>query len=215
MLERGLSFGGLAVTSEIDICNLALLRLGTRSSVASFSEGSVEANACARVYGLLRDMLLSSHPWSFATRRVELADLGQPPPQWQYRYAYPSDCLHIRQLHDPRGGRNVPVFLIASDLDDLGNPIKVVLCNLPAAQMTYTVRMEAVEMFPPHFVEALAWMIAAELANALTGDDALSTNAMQMAAAAVNASKVNDANENAAAQEHLPDWVMVRGFVHT
>ena len=202
------------MTSEIDICNLALLRLGTRSSIASFSEGSVEANACARIYGLLRDMLLSSHPWTFATRRVELASLGRPPPQWHCRYAYPSDCLHIRQLHPPKGEHKVPPFLIAGDVDDLGNPIKVILCNVPAAQLTYTARMEATDMFPSHFIEALAWMIAAELANALTGDDALSANTMQMATSAVNASKVNDANENATPQEHLPDWVMVRGYVH-
>ena len=200
------------MTSEIDICNLALLRLGTRSSIASFTEGSVEANACAQVYGLLRDMLLASHQWSFATHRVILADLGHPPDGWKHRYAYPTTCLRARMIRPPDGHHNVVRFDVSGDVDADGNPIRVILCDVPRAELIYTQRLIAPDLYPPHFIEALSWMIAAELANALSSNDALTQSTMQMAAQAISTSKANDANETPVPQEHVPDWIAVRGF---
>lgn len=207
------------MTSDIDICNLALLRLGTRSSIASFSEGSVEANACARVYALLRDMLLASHQWSFATHRVILADLGHPLDGWAFRYAYPSDCLRARMIRPPRmelseTSRNVPPFEVSGDVNDQGQAIKVILCNIPRAELIYTARLYSPDLFPPHFIEALSWIIAAELANALSGDDGLAQSTLQMATQAISACKCVDANESPVAQDHMPDWITVRGFAH-
>ena len=202
------------MTSEIDICNLALLRLGTRSSITALTEGSVEANACSLVYFLLRDTLLAAHPWNFATRRVGLADLGAPPDQWRHRYAYPSDCLHARTIQPPQGHVNVVPFEVSGDVDAGGNAIKVILCDVPAAELVYTAKITTPLLFPPHFIEALSWMIAAELANALSGDDNLAQNAMQMATQAITAGRANDANEASRPQDHIPDWITVRGVVH-
>ena len=202
------------MTSEVDICNLALLRLGTRSSLSSFTEGSVEANACAQVYALMRDMLLASHQWDFATRRVGLADLGSPPVPWDYRYAYPVDCLRARSIRSGARTRKVTIFEISGDVDADGNPIKVILCNLAQAELTYTAQIVTPDLFPPHFVEALSWMVAAEISTALSSNDALTQYAMQMAAQAVSSSKANDANQSPSPQEHVPDWVSVRGVVH-
>ena len=203
------------MTSEIDICNLALLRLGTRSSIASFTEGSVEANACAQVYHLLRDMLLASHQWSFATRRVILADLGTPPDGWHHRYAYPTDCLRARMIRPGvERHHDIVPFEVSADLDSAGNAIRVILCNVPAAVLIYTARQYSTDLFPPHFVEALSWLVAAELANALSSDDALAQSALQMASQAISACKCNDANETPVPQEHMPDWITVRGFAH-
>ena len=202
--------------SDIDICNLALLRLGTRSSIASFTEGSVEANACFRVYALLRDMLLASHQWSFATHRVILADLGQAPDGWTHRYAYPQDCLRARSIRPVPGqaSLNVIPFEVSGDVNGQGEAIKVILCNIPNAELIYTSRLHSPDLFPPHFVEALSWIIAAELANALSGDDGLAQSTLQMATQAITACKCVDANESPMPQDHMPDWITVRGFAH-
>ena len=60
------------MSSEIDICNLALARLGDDATVASIDppEGSAQAEQCARFYSIARDTMLEMHDWRFATKRV-------------------------------------------------------------------------------------------------------------------------------------------------
>jgi len=201
------------MTSEVDICNLALLRLGTRSTISSLTEGSTESNACAHVYAMLRDLLLSSHPWTFASQRVVLADLGSPPIGWRHRYAYPANCLKAKKIHGSgRSSDHIP-FTISGDADQQGNPFKVILCDFPKAELIFTARIVTPDLFPAHFIEALSWMIAAELANALCCDLALSQYAVQMASQSVAASRAYDANEGLAIKDPLPDWIAARGHV--
>ncbi|HVJ40145.1 MAG TPA: hypothetical protein VM639_01560 [Dongiaceae bacterium] len=85
----------------IQIANLSLSRIGTRSSIADLAEDSPEARGFNTIYEQARDETLDAVDWGFARARRYLADLGKPPPDWQYRYAYPSDCLKIRGLYQP------------------------------------------------------------------------------------------------------------------
>ena len=100
------------MTAEIDLCNLALSAIGTRSTVAAFTENSVEAEQCALHYPNVRDELLRVHPWNFARRQAALAvfkaaigtpenplgAMAQPPLPWAYAYGYPGDCLRARLI---------------------------------------------------------------------------------------------------------------------
>ncbi len=205
------------MASDIDICNLALLRLGTRSSISALTEGSTEANACALAYPIVRDTLLAQHRWSFATRRVALADLGNPPDNWAFRYAYPPDCLHARALHppappQPTGGppavdaTSLP-FEVSADCDASGNPIRIVLADQPGAELVYTARITTAAQFDAGFVEALSWTLAAELAITLTGDKIIAQYCLQTAAAAVAGAKANDANESPFVDDRPAEWI--------
>ncbi len=212
------------MASDVDICNLALLRLGTRSSISALTEGSTEANACALVYPVARDTLLAQHRWGFATRRAALADLGNPPDGWRFRYGYPTDCLHARRVRPPkaagggaweddwpgRGGRHAIRFEVSGDQDGSGNPIKVILTNQPEAELVYTARITAAAQFDAGFVEALSWMLAAELAVTLTGDTAVAQACLGAASAAVGGAKANDANESPEIQDHPAEWIARR-----
>lgn len=205
------------MASDVDICNLALLRLGTRSTIAALNEGSTEANACALAYATVRDALLAQHRWRFASRRVVLADLGNAPLGWGYRYAYPSDCLRARAVlparrlpgQTPTEEASVP-FEVAGDQDPAGNPLRVILTNQANAELLYTARITTAAMFDAPFVEALSWMLAAELAATLTGDQGLAASCMQAAAAAVSGARAGDANEAPTVQDRQPEWIAVR-----
>jgi hypothetical protein len=97
---------------DTQICNMALSSIGTRSTIASLSEDSTEAETCQLWYNTLRDSLLRDLPWNWARRQVALAvykaaagtqenpqgALPQPPLPWLYSYAYPSDCLDARYI---------------------------------------------------------------------------------------------------------------------
>lgn len=52
--------------SGIEMCSSALVKLGA-AGIDSFDDGSAEARVASRLYPLVRDALLSVHPWSFAT----------------------------------------------------------------------------------------------------------------------------------------------------
>lgn len=209
------------MASDIDICNLALLRIGTRSSISSLSEGSAEANACALAYPVVRDALLAQHRWGFATRRVMLADLGFPPDGWRFRYAYPADCLHARGIHAPHRGlgecepthrrRYAGRFEVSGDLDASGNPIKVILADLPRAELVYTAQVTAPSQYDAAFIEALSWMLGAELAITLTGDKIIAQGCLQTAAVVIGGAKANDANESPEIHDRPADWIAARG----
>ena len=96
------------MTSDIDICNRALSRLGTRATIAALSENSTEARTAAIWYATTRDALLRAADWNFARRRVALAELGTPPTGWAFRYALPTDCLRLLRLASTGPGLPAP-----------------------------------------------------------------------------------------------------------
>ena len=86
------------MASEVEICNLALARLGDAATVVSIDppEGSAQAEHCAMFYPMARDTLLAQHPWGFAQRRVRPARLAAG-------YLLPDDCF-VCERHG-QGGR--------------------------------------------------------------------------------------------------------------
>lgn len=57
------------MTTTVQICNLALAKLGNKAMVTAISppDGSMEANYCALFYPQALAVLLTKHNWSFAT----------------------------------------------------------------------------------------------------------------------------------------------------
>ena len=93
------------MASVVEICNRALSYIGNSRSINSLTEASKEAGECSLHFEACRDAVLSDFDWNFATKRVALADTSNPPPDWEYAYQYPSDCLRITEIMLP-GVRN-------------------------------------------------------------------------------------------------------------
>ncbi|TAJ26825.1 MAG: hypothetical protein EPO67_17950, partial [Reyranella sp.] len=123
--------------AEVDLCNRALSRLGTRATIAAFSENSTEARTVSIWYAATRDALLRAHDWNFARRRVALAELGAPASGWAYRFALPADCLRLLRLESVAPGLPSPRFEVAGD-----GAGRVVLCDEPSPLAVYTARVE-------------------------------------------------------------------------
>ena len=82
-------------TTEVDLCNRALLLLGA-STITSITGADISSRAvaCSIIYPPLRDALLAMHPWRFATGKVQLARLSAAPVnEWKYAYQLPSDLI--------------------------------------------------------------------------------------------------------------------------
>lgn len=85
--------------SRVDICNLALLKLGSGSKITALTDNSVAARALSVTYDLIRRAELRAHYWAFAIKRAALP--ATTPPAWGYTAAYtvPVDCLRVIQVN--------------------------------------------------------------------------------------------------------------------
>ena len=102
------------MTSQVDLCNLALDQIAARASITGLNPpsppNSVAAAACARLYQLQADAVFRSAHWNSARRQGALTllkaaigtpenpsgALPSPPIPWRYEYGYPGDCLKVR-----------------------------------------------------------------------------------------------------------------------
>lgn len=170
------------MASEVDICNLALARLGDTATVASLNppEGSAQAEHCARFYPMARDSLLEMHPWGFSTQRISLALLSAGWPEWDYAYAQPNDAINILAVIPPAATDDYSVAYsidnqsnysagsytpqpFSCEVDGDGN--EVIYTDQVNAVLRYTSRVTDTTKFSPLFTDALAWLLASYLAG--------------------------------------------------
>ena len=168
------------MTSTVEICNLALVRLGVQT-INALTEGSAQSIHCGLLYEPTRDALLRMVPWRFATARQALAILADAtaPAEWSHVYQLPSDCLAARYVEPPDGlfapGETAdqdvavvsPNASAASKFEVRG---RTVVTHQPNAVLIYTARIENPIQFDPLFVEALSYKLAADLAMPLQSD---------------------------------------------
>lgn len=89
-------------TSNEEIVNGALSLLGI-APIVTIGEDSVAGGLAQRDFARIRDELLASHPWGFATKRVALVDLSPAPDEgtgYQRRLQLPPDYLRIVEVID-------------------------------------------------------------------------------------------------------------------
>lgn len=213
------------MTSPVDICNLALSHIGERDDINSIDppEASIEAQRCARHYNPARRTLLALHPWTFATKRFTTADLSASndvPLTWTYAYSLPSDVIKVTGLYDPGDWRDEAYAPhIAYEIGSDSTGPRVIYSNVESAVLRYTFDQTDSTMFPPLFVEALAWLLAARLA----GPTIKGTEGMRVAQAATQTgmswamkAAAEDANQSPRRNvrldsRHLSPWMAARG----
>lgn len=153
----------------VQICNLALSNLGISTLLSSLDEDSNEARVCNIWYEMTRDAVLQDFEWNFAKRRVSLAELSEAAAtEWDYVYAYPSDCIQTRMLtlpgiRHPRNDQRVQ-FEVAYNGSQ-----RVIYTDQIQAELIYTSRVTDAAIFPPLFVVSLSWALAAAIAPSLVG----------------------------------------------
>ena len=217
------------------VCNLALSRVPTRSTIASLSENSPEARQCALWYQPSLNAVLQAAFWNFARKQLTLSLLqdatasppGVVPTPWLYEYAYPTDCIQVRYLMptvdnlpaSAPGASSVPYymgqpvkFVISSDVDVNGNEIKVILSNQPSAVAVYTKRVVSPAMFDDQFLMALAAYMAHAMCPALTGDKAQAKILFELADKITRGAQSSNGNEGLTVMDSIPDWMRVRGY---
>ncbi|MDN6861938.1 MULTISPECIES: hypothetical protein [Pseudomonas] len=198
------------MSSDIEICNIALSRVAVTKAIASLTEHSKEAEQCRVFYGPLRDLVLQAFPWPFAESIVALADLGSPAPGWAYRYRYPADCLKVRDIVQPGFRRS-----LTSDMQipykigyDAGG--RVIHTDQPEAVCHFTFRVEDPTFFDPQFADVLAWRLSMDLALPLAAKTDLVQFAAQQYQMALTIAEGSAFEESQDDQEPESEFITVR-----
>lgn len=179
--------------SVVNICNVALSRIGISNQISSISEQSNEAVMCSLHYEHVRDRVLRDHPWPFARRLVTLALVSEDEDrQWTYWYRYPAAAIAVRRIAnsiDALGHRPTP-FAIGGDSAGL-----LVMTDQEEAVGEYTARVTDPTRFDPIFASAVGWLLASEIAMPLAVKDSLRERALQMYHLEISAATANAGNE--------------------
>lgn len=85
--------------TQVSICSNALLMLGAQT-ISAIDEDSERASLAANLYESTRDMVLRSHPWNCAVKRVVMAPDSAAPVGSDYsaQFTLPSDFLRVLRV---------------------------------------------------------------------------------------------------------------------
>jgi hypothetical protein len=157
---------------------------------------------------------------------------SNPPPQpWLFSYLYPPDCLKARFVLPtipvaPPGtpltttptniARVPPVptgipFIPGTDVDANNNPIRVLLCNLPNAQLVYTRDLSMIpDTWDKLFLDAETAYLAAYFINALARNQAQYNAQVATCSSILDQARVANGAEGIPSIDHSPDWLRAR-----
>lgn len=186
--------------SAIEFCNRALITLGAQP-VASLEDATVEAEVARNLYPSLRDALLSSHPWRFATMQASLPRLPQAPAaDYGSAFQLPPDFLRALSAGVPERGRGLNYRISGRRLE----------ADAEALTLTYVFRPDE-SSFPPFFDLALIARLAAEFCLPLTESTSRSQLLHQLADAEFRRAKTIDSQQDEPGRIEDFTLVEVRG----
>jgi len=145
--------------TEIDVINIALVRLGDRQ-ITSRTESNERARTMDALYDGIRDKTLRECPWNFATAQATIsADTTDPLYGFGNRYAYPSDFLYMIQTEDDEEYTLQENYIHANSTTGINNG---------SLNITYVKRVTDMSKADSLFVEALSFKLAHDACENIT-----------------------------------------------
>ncbi len=151
-------------SSKVDICNLALIRLGA-DTISSLEDENTRARLCNTLYEPLRRRRLRAHPWRFAIARAELAEDAETPEfGFAHQFPLPTGCLRVISIEDDSLPYQIEGRMLLTDASEVS--IKYIRDINVADDFSE-------QDFDDVFVGVLALDIAVELARHLTQSESV------------------------------------------
>lgn len=183
------------MTTEIDVINMALIRLGEKP-ITSLSDQRKAARIASATFDEHRDFVTQDHAWNFATRFVELA-ASATAPDFGFQRAFPINPEHLRvvEMYDePDADWEVQQHLGArAILTDLTAPLK--------ARIIFQVT--DLSITTPMYRDALAQYCASQWAEAMTGSLDRKSEMLAEYTLKVTTARSNDGREGTLPKGHI------------
>jgi hypothetical protein len=197
------------MASAVDICNLALQRLGARS-IASLTENTTAGRECNRVYEHARDTELRAHPWSFARARAELA-ASSTAPTFGFAAQYPLPSDYVRLLPARNVADNVTVLGgIDPNIDWQIEGRSILTDDTAPLQIVYLKKVTDPNDFDDLFTDLLVARIAMDIAEKVTQSNTKKADAQNRYAATKAEAKKINAFERPPQEFPADEWVVAR-----
>lgn len=205
----------MTVDSVLDIYNMALSVAGAPGRVSQVNEDSREREVCERWYESARNTVQEAAYWPSCKTHASLSLLvtrdysqdwtdGDPPPQYQYKFALPADYLRARALSDYQ-----PFDIVWSE------DRRVLVTNSNPALLEYSRRSDIVSNWTPLQQQATAYGLAAHIGPELTGKRANIQRAIEMANEILMQARTQAANATMHSTDTIPDWIAARGYAES
>ncbi len=192
------------MTSETDICNLALQQHSKGPITSIDDQQSPLARRCKRLYPTSRDELLRLHVWKFAKRRVLLAAAATTPEfRFKYEYPLPTDFLRLHPDYEHR----VPDDW---EIEDSVNGTVLRTNDGGPLPVRYIRRITNPVLFDPLFTKALYLDMAAAMANAMTDSMTTMDVLEKKRDKALSDARMTNAIERYADDPPEDDWLLAR-----
>ena len=183
------------------ICNSALAKIGA-ARITALEEDSKNANLCAELYERCRDDLLRAHSWNFAAARAKLAREAETPVfGFAYAYALPADWMRCVDAYGDESGSCRIVYRVEGDC---------LLSDAEDVYLRYVRRVADANLMPADFREALACLLARELAVPIAQSNTLEEKLEARFRTRLRRARTTDGLEDQLEPLPLGAWAEVR-----
>lgn len=155
--------------TKLDICNMALGFIGTRTiqqaELTSSPPNSPEAVQCLLYWDRARRTVLTDFVCEFSVRRSALSTssaASATSANWAGKYAYPNNALKILSVHSGTDDEREPF-----EVDYVSDTQCVILTDATSPQCVYVVDVEDLTQWNETFVNAMALKLAILISTAL------------------------------------------------
>lgn len=156
------------MSSDTDITNVALRLIG-QEPIVELTDGSPSANAAIDIYSELRDDLLRTHPWNFATKRVKMArSTTLPSFEFDYAYPLPADWIRTVSVHNNDNGVGTIVFR-EEQIGEVG----AIVASAEDVYLRYIACITDANRMPADFRRVFSLALARDLAVPLASSNTL------------------------------------------
>lgn len=194
------------MASDTSIVNYGLRLIGGQP-IISLTDGSNSANAANNIYEDLRDDLLRSHPWNFATKRQKLAQSSTDPTfEFDHAYPLPSDWLRTVSVH----ADDIGVSTILYKEEQVGNQ-KVLVTSHDEVWLRYIARVTDPNMMSADFRMALSVALARDLAVPIASSNTLADKFEKRAERVLARARSADGMGSFPERRPRGSWVNSRG----
>ncbi len=187
--------------NDIQICNLALMKIGM-PEITGFADPGNVAKMCGLYFPALRDRCLRDHSWRFATASATLQATTSTSFDSRYRYvcSLPGDLIRVLEI---AGGE--PYRIVG----------RQIFTNAVGGTLIYIRRVIDTEQFDGAFSKAWVYLLAAEWCRANPPDAQLVQSLRASYAERLAVARSLDSQENRYAEQPDPphsDWLAARGY---
>jgi hypothetical protein len=158
----------MAISSQIDVCNLALLRIN-QSSISSLDEDSLQGKACRQNFDQSRSSLLSQYNWTFAIDRAPLNEVpdgnGNPPYiplEYSRRFTLPQGFLRLVAVYNSTNQKLIAINGVKRPYLLEGGYL---LTDQSECKIKYIKDMKEIPKFSPLFIDCFVLDLAIRLSK--------------------------------------------------